>query len=46
MLIAQISGTHVKPELTRDDGRPTTRAALQSAVEAILVLPKRPRSCS
>ena len=42
MLIAQISDTHIKPELTRPDGRPTTRELMQRAVEQLIALRSRP----
>lgn len=42
MIIAQLSDTHITPETTRADGRPSNRERMRRAVEHVLALPAPP----
>ncbi len=42
MIIAQLSDTHVTPDATRADGKPTTQERLRQAAAHVLTLPAQP----
>lgn len=42
MIIAQLSDTHITPDATRADGKPTTQERLRQAAAHVLALPAQP----